>query len=51
MKGLYFLFAIVLGIVAFFTGEIATFFVLGFILMALNNIYDVLKEISRKMDK
>jgi hypothetical protein len=49
-RTLYFLYAIVLAGLAIFTGEIVTFILLGFILLALNNILDVLKEISRKLD-
>lgn len=51
MNGLYLLYAFVLAIVAIFTREIVTFIVLGFILIALNNILDVLKEILRKLDR
>ncbi|MFC5465487.1 hypothetical protein [Lederbergia graminis] len=42
--GFYFL---VLSIVAFFTGEIVTFIMLGFILLSLNNINSTLKKIHR----
>ena len=48
-RTLYFLYAIVLAGLAIFTGEIVTFILLGFILLALNNILDVLKEISRNL--
>ncbi|OIQ59466.1 hypothetical protein MOTE_11470 [Moorella thermoacetica] len=41
---------IVLGIIAFFTKEIVTFFMLGFIIIILTNIYGVLKDIARKID-
>ncbi len=51
MKGKYYLFAFVLGVVAFFTGEIVTFIMLGFLLLALINILETLKEISKKLDK
>lgn len=44
-------YAFVLGVVAFFTGEIVTFIMLGFILLALTNIVTVLREISRKLDQ
>lgn len=44
-------YALVLGVVAFFTGEIVTFIMLGFILLALTNIVTVLREISRKLDQ
>lgn len=40
-----------LGVVSVFTGEIVTYVLLGFILLALNNIHQVLKEISKKLDK
>lgn len=49
-RTLYFLYAIFLAALAIYTGEIVTFILLGFILMVLNNILDVLKEISRKLD-
>ena len=39
----YVLYAIILGIVSFFTGEIITFIMLGFILIALININTTLK--------
>jgi hypothetical protein len=42
---------IVMGIIAFFTKEIVTFFMLGFIIIILSNIYNVLKKISDKIDK
>ncbi|GEA14502.1 hypothetical protein E308F_07440 [Moorella sp. E308F] len=41
---------IVMGIIAFFTKEIVTFFMLGFIIIILSNIYNVLKKISDKID-
>lgn len=44
------LYALILGIVAFFTGEIVTFIMLGFILMALININTTLKRIYEKND-
>lgn len=40
----------ILGIVSFFTGEIVTFLMLGFIIIILTNIYNVLKNISKKLD-
>jgi hypothetical protein len=48
--GFYFL---ILGIIAFFTGEIITFIMLGFILLSLNNINNTLKRIYKdnKPDK
>lgn len=39
----YGLYAVLLGIVSFFTGEIVTFMMLGFILIALININTTLK--------
>jgi len=42
---------IVMGIIAFFTKEIVTFFMLGFTIIILSNIYNVLKKISDKIDK
>lgn len=48
---LYGLYALILGIVAFFTGEIITFIMLGFILIALNNINATLQKIYKKVEK
>ena len=46
MKNLYyFLYALMLGIVSFFTGEIVTFVMLGFIIIVLQNINTTLKQI------
>ena len=42
---LYVLYAVILGIVSWFTGEIVTFIMLGIILIALNNINVTLKKI------
>ena len=42
---LYVLYAVILGIVSWFTGEIVTFVMLGVILIALNNINLTLKKI------
>lgn len=42
---------ILLGILAFFTQELVTFSMLGFVLIMLSNIADKLDEISRKLDK
>jgi len=36
----------IIGVIAFFTQEIATFFMLGFIIIILSNIYDKLNDIS-----
>ncbi|MBC7076670.1 MAG: hypothetical protein H5T98_11535 [Syntrophomonadaceae bacterium] len=41
----------IIGVIAFFTQEIATFFMLGFIIIILSNIYDKLNDISKKLDK
>jgi len=43
----YSLYFIILGIIAFFTGEIVTFIMLGFILLSLNNINTSLKKIYK----
>ena len=51
MKYYYLLMAIVLAIISWFTGEIVTFVMLGFILLALNNIQNVLQDISKKLNK
>lgn len=48
---LYGLYALILGIVSFFTGEIVTFIMLGFILIALININSTLKKIYKKDDE
>ncbi len=45
---LYGLYALILGIFAFFTGEIVTFIMLGFILLSLNNINTTLKKMYRR---
>ena len=42
---LYILYAILLGGLAFITGEIVTFVMLGFILLSLTNIHTTLKKI------
>ena len=43
----YSLYFLILGVVAFFTGEIVTFVMLGFILLSLNNINTTLKKILK----
>lgn len=48
---MYTLYALILGIVSFFTGEIITFIMLGFILIALININTTLKKIIPKGDE
>ncbi|QKE74770.1 hypothetical protein HPK19_19410 [Arthrobacter citreus] len=47
----YGLYALILGVVSIFTGEIVTFVMLGFILLSLNNINTTLKKINEKNDK
>lgn len=42
---------IIMGIISFFTGEFVTFFMLGFAIIILSNIYNVLKKINDKLDK
>lgn len=39
-----------LGILSFFTSEIVTFAMLGFVLISLFNIHNALKGISAKLD-
>jgi len=41
---------VVLGVTAFFTKELVTYTMLGFVLIMLSNIYDRLSEISKKLD-
>lgn len=48
---MYTLYALILGIVSFFTGEIITFIMLGFILIALITINTTLKKIIPKGDE
>lgn len=48
---LYIIYAVILGVISIFTHEIVTFVLLGLILIALNNILSVLKQISKKLDK
>ena len=48
---LYILYAVFLGIVSLFTGEIVTFIMLGIILLALNNINSTLKKIYLQKDE
>ncbi|MFJ7737641.1 hypothetical protein ACIQ2D_15105 [Lysinibacillus sp. NPDC097287] len=40
-----YLYAVTLGIFAWFTGELITFLMLGFVLISLNNINSTLKKI------
>ncbi|WP_017795940.1 MULTISPECIES: hypothetical protein [Oceanobacillus] len=44
---LFTLYAILLAVLAFFTGEIVTFIMLGIILVALQNIHGTLKNILK----
>ena len=44
-NGLYIFYAVILGIVSWFTGEIVTFIMLGVILIALVNINSTLNKI------
>lgn len=48
---MYGVYALFLGVVAIFTGEIITFIMLGFILIALNNINRTLKVNALKNEK
>lgn len=48
---LYWLSALIVGIISFFTGEVVTFIMLGFILIALVNINTTLKKIHEKDNK
>ena len=43
--------AAALGIAAIYTGEFVTFVLLGWILLALNNILFVLKDIAKKLER
>ncbi len=43
----YSFYFLILGIIAFFTGEIITFIILGFILLSLNNKQYTEKDIQR----
>ncbi|MGD6875124.1 hypothetical protein [Bacillus infantis] len=47
----YSLYFLILAIASFFTGEIVTFIMLGFILLSLNNINNTLKKIHNRIDK
>ena len=46
----YSLYAVILAALAIYTGEIVTFIMLGFILIALNNINTSLKKIQGSKD-
>ena len=45
----YVIYIILLGLIAIVTGEIVTFIMLGIILLALQNILKVLKEILQEL--
>ncbi|CAH0344372.1 hypothetical protein [Bacillus sp. CECT 9360] len=45
LNGFY---ALALGVISFFTGEVVTFVMLGFILISLNNIHSTVKKIYEK---
>ena len=45
----YVIYVILLGLIAIVTGEIVTFIMLGIILLALQNILKVLKEILQEL--
>ncbi|GAA0309265.1 hypothetical protein GGQ92_001238 [Gracilibacillus halotolerans] len=45
----YVIYVIILGLLAFYTGEIVTFIMLGIVLLALQNILKVLKEILHEL--
>lgn len=45
------LYALLIGIIAIYTGEIITFIMLGLILISLNNIHHTLKQIVYKEEK
>ena len=45
----YVIYVILLGLIAIGTGEIVTFIMLGIILLALQNILKVLKEILQEL--
>lgn len=47
----YSLYFVILGVVSFFTREIVTFIMLGFILLSLNNINNTLKKIHDSTEK
>lgn len=47
---IYAVYAGILGVISIFTHEIVTYALLGFILIALNNVLAVLRELSRKLD-
>lgn len=44
-KWWYVFYALILGVLSFFTGELVTFIMLGFILLALQNINSTLNKI------
>lgn len=48
MNWMLILYMIILAALSLFTGEVVTFIMLGFILIALNNIHKTLKQIAAK---
>ncbi|EKN68879.1 hypothetical protein P9E76_03120 [Schinkia azotoformans] len=48
---LYTFYFAVIGIIAFFTHEIVTFLMLGFVIIALHNINSTLKDILKNMNE
>lgn len=44
------IFLVILAFLSVFTGEIVTFAMLGIIMIMLTNIYNVLRDISKKLD-
>jgi hypothetical protein len=49
-NGWYTFMMVILGIVAFFTKELVTYAMLGYVLIMLSNINGNLNDISRKLD-
>ncbi|WP_194709692.1 hypothetical protein [Radiobacillus deserti] len=46
----YGLFAVILAVLSFFTGEIVTFLMLGFVLISLQNIHMTLKKLVQQKE-
>ncbi len=42
---------LIVGVIAFFTKELVTYYMLGFVLIMLSNIYDKLDDIYKIMKK
>ncbi|RPF55466.1 hypothetical protein [Aquisalibacillus elongatus] len=49
LSWLYVLYAIILAFISVITGEIVTFIMLGFVIITLQNVYSVLKEILHEL--